>query len=123
VSEFTIEAVHDAPAIFDTTKLNWMNQEYLQKLSRDEFERRVLELRPDTPRDALHKALELDLLQTRVKTFAEVPDAIRYLAERATIDPGAAKKWLGTEEANKTLDTVADVLETLEPWEPDTIRE
>src|SRR5207247_1117712 len=106
VSEFTIEAVHDAPAVFDTTKLSWMNQEYLQKLSREEFERRVLNLSPDTPRDALRQALDLDLLQTRVKTLAEVPDAIAYLAQRPQIDPDAAKKWLGTDEASRTLAAV-----------------
>jgi glutamyl-tRNA synthetase len=100
-----------------------MNQEYLQKLSLEDFEARVLELRPDTPRDVLRAALELDLLQTRVKTLAEVPDAIRYLHERPSIDPDAAKKWLGTEEADKTLRAVADVLETLEPWTSDAVRE
>src|SRR5439155_25948415 len=114
---------HDAPAVFDTTKLSWMNQEYLQKLSREEFERRVLNLSPDTPRDALRQALDLDLLQTRVKTLAEVPDAIAYLAQRPQIDPDAAKKWLGTDEASRTLATVANTLESLEPWEPDAIRE
>jgi len=123
VSEFTIDRIHDAPAVFDTTKLTWMNSEYLQKLSREEFERRALELRPDTPREALHKALELDLLQTRVKTLAQVPDAIRYLAERPPIDPKGEEKWLGTEEANRILEGVAEALESLEEWTPDAVRE
>jgi glutamyl-tRNA synthetase len=109
--------------VFDRDKLLWMNQEYMQRLTRDDFEGRVVALHPDTPRDALRAALDLDLLQTRVKTLAEVPGAIRYLAERPAIDPDAAKKWLGTDEASKTLDAVAGVLETLEPWEPDAIRE
>jgi glutamyl-tRNA synthetase len=123
VSEFAIERVQHSPAVFDREKLLWMNQEYLQKLTREDFEARVLELCPDTPREALHKALDLDLLQTRVKTLAEVPGAIGYLATRPKIDPGAAKKWLGTDEANKTLDAVANALESLEPWEPEAIRE
>jgi len=123
IREFSLDRVQHSPAVFDRDKLLWMNQEYMQKLSRAEFERRVLELRPDTPAEALRRALELDLLQTRVKTLAEVPDAIRYLAERPAIDPDAARKWLGTEEANKTLEAVADVLDALEPWEPDAIRE
>jgi glutamyl-tRNA synthetase len=123
VGEFTIERVQHSPAVFDRDKLLWMNQEYIQKLSRDDFERRVLELKPETNREALYKALDLDLIQPRVKTLAEVPDAIRYLSERPTVDPDAAKKWLGTEQATKTLETVADALQTLEPWEPDPIRE
>jgi glutamyl-tRNA synthetase len=123
VEQFTLDRVQSSPAVFDRDKLMWMNQEYLQRLSIDEFERHVLELRPDTPRDVLRKALELELLQTRVKTLAEVPGAIRYLHERPTIDPDAAKKWLGTEEANKTLEAVGGVLETLEPWTPDAVKD
>jgi glutamyl-tRNA synthetase len=123
VAEFTLDRVQSSPAVFDRDKLTWMNQEYMQRLSHEDFEARVLELRPDTPRDVLRTALELDLLQTRVKTLAEVPDAIRYLHERPAIDPDAAKKWLGTDEANKTLEAVAGVLETLEPWTPDAVKD
>jgi glutamyl-tRNA synthetase len=123
VAEFTIGRVQLSPAVFDRDKLLWMNQEYLQKLSREDFESRVLALEPETNRKALHEALDLDLLQPRVKTLADVPDAIRYLSERPTVDPDAAGKWLGTDEARKTLETVADALQTLERWEPGSIRE
>jgi glutamyl-tRNA synthetase len=123
VSEFTLDRVQHSPAVFDSDKLLWMNQEYMHRLSPGEFERRVLELRPDTPRGALRKALDLDLLQTRVKTLAEVPGAIGYLAERPSIDPDAAKKWLESDEAKKTLDAVARTLDSVQPWEPDAIRE
>jgi glutamyl-tRNA synthetase len=123
VAEFTLDRVQSSPAVFDRDKLTWMNQEYMQHLSREEFEARVLELRPDTHREALRPALELDLLQTRVKTLAEVPDAIRYLHEQPSIEPDAAKKWLGTEEADKTLQAVADVIETLDPWTPDAVKD
>ena len=123
IAEFTLDRVQHSPAVFDRDKLLWMNQEYMQKLPPGDFERRVLELRPDAPRDGLRKAIELDLLQTRVRTLAEVPGAIRYLAERPAIAPDAERKWLGTEEANKTLEAVAGTLESLEPWTPDAIRE
>ena len=123
VREFSLDRVLHSPAVFDRDKLVWMNKHYIQQLTPDEFERRVLELRPETPRDALRKAVELDLLQTRVNTLADVPAAIGYLADRPEIDEKAAEKWLGTEEANKTLEAVAEALESLEPWTADAVRD
>jgi glutamyl-tRNA synthetase len=123
VEEFTLDRVISHPAIFDTQKLEWMNQQYLQRLQPDDFVARVLDLYPDLPQDLMRQVVELDLIQTRVTTLAEVPDAIRYLQERPTIDPKAAEKWLGSDESRKTLDTVASRLETLEPWTPAAIGE
>ena len=122
IAEFTLDRVLDSPAVFDVRKLEWMNQEYLKTLSVDDFEARVLELAPDTPRDTLRRALDLELVQTRVKTLAEVPDAIAYLHERPATDPSARDKWLGSEDADRTLTEVADALEALEPFEPEAIQ-
>ncbi len=122
IAEFTLDRVHDAPAIFDTTKLGWMNKEYIQKLAPDDLVTRVMTLYPMTAEATLRRVVELELIQTRITTLADVPDAIRYLHERPEIDPGAAAKWLGTDEARTTLSTVASRLEPLEPWESEAIK-
>jgi glutamyl/glutaminyl-tRNA synthetase len=122
IAEFTIDRVHDAPAVFDVTKLNWMNQQYIQKLAPDDLIERVMQLYPMTDEPTLRKVVELEMIQTRITTLADVGDAIRYLHERPAIDPGAAQKWLGTDEARTTLETVATRLDVLEPWEPEAIK-
>lgn len=38
IKEFSVEKIHRNPAIFDYQKLNWMNGEYLRKMSLDEFQ-------------------------------------------------------------------------------------
>jgi glutamyl-tRNA synthetase len=123
LAEFSLDRVHPSPSVFDRQKLEWLNQQWIQRLDADEFERRVLELFPDTPKDALHAVVEADLIQTRVATLAVVPDAIRYLHERPEPDAKSSEKWLGTEEADRTLEAVAEALETLEPWTSDAIKE
>jgi glutamyl-tRNA synthetase len=123
VEEFTLERVHPSPAVFDHQKLEWLNQRYIQQLSAEEFVRRVLELYPETPRALLEKVTELDLIQTRIVRLDEVPAAIGYLHERPQIDPDAARKWLGTDEASRTLLTVASRLESLEPWTSEAIKD
>lgn len=123
VESFDLDAVQSSPAIFDRVKLTWLNQEHLKTLSTEEFETRVLELAPDIPKETLRTVLDKELVQTRVKTLAEVPEAIRYLYERPEIDEKSRDKWLGTEEANRTLERVAELLESHEPWTSETIKD
>jgi glutamyl-tRNA synthetase len=123
IAEFTLDRVHPAPGAFDRAKLTWMNQEYIKQLSNEELESRVLELFPETPQDGLRKALELELVQTRVETLAQIPRDIRYLYERPEIDSSSADKFLGTEEANRTLREAADRIENLEPWTVEAIHD
>jgi len=122
VREFTLDRVHQAPSIFDHEKLKWMNQQYIQSLGRGDLEKRLLEFNPDIPRDLLHRVIELELIQSRITNLCEAGPAIRYLHERPTVDAPSAEKWLGTEEANKTLQTVAERLAALEPWAPEAIK-
>jgi glutamyl-tRNA synthetase len=122
VKEFTLDRVHQAPSIFDHEKLKWMNQQYIQALSHDELEQRLFESDPDIPRDLLRRVIELELIQSRITNLREAGPAIRYLHERPDIDASSAEKWLATDEANKTLETVAERLASLEPWEPEAIK-
>jgi glutamyl-tRNA synthetase len=121
-SEFTLERVHAAPSVFDHQKLEWLNQQWIQRLDPDDFVRRVLELYPETPEDILRRVTELELIQTRITRLDEVPASIRYLHERPTIGPASAQKWLGSDEAVGTLTTIAERLGSLEPWTSETIK-
>ncbi|MCI0634798.1 MAG: glutamate--tRNA ligase family protein, partial [Actinobacteria bacterium] len=123
ISEFSLDRIQASGAVFDVKKLDWMNQDYLKSLEPSDLEARVLQLYPDADPEILRKVIELELIQSRVVRLAEIPDAIRYLSERPVIDQDAAAKWLGTDEAKKTLETVAARLEALEPWTSEAIKE
>src|SRR3990167_5959920 len=49
IAEFMIEDVHIAPAVFDITKLEWMNGEYIRKMSDEELTTRLQEFLVDHP--------------------------------------------------------------------------
>ncbi len=123
ISEFSLDRIQASGAVFDVKKLDWMNQDYLKSLEPSDLEARVLQLYPDADPEILRKVIELELIQSRVVRLAEIPDAIRYLSERPVIDQDAAAKWLGTDEAKKTLETVAARLEAREPWTSEAIKE
>lgn len=122
ISEFTLDRVLPHGAVFDRTKLDWMNAEYIKKLPPREMEARVIELYPDIPREPLRRAVDLELLQTRVQTLSEVPTAIHYLHSRPDIDPAsAAKAKIGTPESDQVLKATAHGLRGLEDWSVDAI--
>lgn len=123
IAAFSLDRVQSSPAVFDRTKLDWMNQEYIKQLSPDDLVARVLELEPHTPEDVLRSVADLEMVQSRVHRIAQIPFEIRYLHERPEVEPDSAQKFLGTEEANRTLSTVADRLEALESWTADAIKE
>lgn len=116
VSLFALEGLQKSNAVFDLAKLDWMNQEYIKSLPADELRVRILAWDPSIPRDVLQQTLDLEMLQTRIKTLAEVPDAVRYLYERPVISKAP-------DDAVATLSTLASKLETLEPWSVDGIRD
>ncbi len=120
---FSLEGLQTSNAVFDQGKLTWMNQEYIKQLPSGELRDRILAIDPQVPQDALQQALDHELIQTRITTLAQVRDDIKYLHERPEIDASAAEKFMGTEEASKTLAAVADKLESLEPWSVDGIKE
>ena len=123
VSEFDLDRVLHHGAVFDREKLDWMNQEYMKALSADEFEARVQLEHPEVPAEVLRRAVELDMVQTRVRTLSEVPQAIHYLHTRPAVDPGARDKVLATEDARAVLSRTADALERVEPWTHEAIWE
>lgn len=109
-AEFDLDRVQSSGAVFDTKKLEWMNAEYLKALTVDEFESAVVELYPSIRRDILRRALELEMIQTRVTTLSEIPDAIEYLEGPVVLDSeSVAKSKL--EELRGLLADLADALE------------
>jgi glutamyl-tRNA synthetase len=113
VSLFSLDGLQKSNAVFDLAKLDWMNQEYIKVLPVAELRDRILALDPSIPPDVLQQALDLEMLQTRIKTLAEVHDAMKYLYERPSVPPVA-----GVE----TLTVLASKLETVE-WSVDAIRD
>ncbi len=115
VELFSLDGLQTSNAVFDIKKLEWMNEEYIKTLPVDELRDRIVALDPSIPRDVLQQALDMELLQTRIKTLAEVRDAMRYLYER----PPASEV---AEEARATLSMLASKLETSD-WSVEAIRD
>ncbi|HEV2140417.1 MAG TPA: glutamate--tRNA ligase family protein, partial [Candidatus Dormibacteraeota bacterium] len=111
VQLFSFDRVQHAGARFDWEKLNWINGEYIRKLSVDELTERLKPLVPQVDADTLRKAAPA--LQTRLHKLAQ---AIDYLDFLWTNPVPPALDADATGRVKVALDAVRDVT-----WEPEAI--
>ncbi len=129
--EFSLERVSKNPAVFDPKKLLWMNGEYLQAKSDEEFAREVLE--PSLVAAGLEErgcvdarpewfSLLAQILKPRTKLAPEAAGLARFLyGELPEMDGKAERKGLGNERARPSLKAAKAALLGLESWEGDAI--
>jgi glutamyl-tRNA synthetase len=123
---FDIRQVGATPAIFDRTKLEWLNQVWMKRLAADPRERERLateQLAPHVerlgiraPREDLLLAAVLNLGE-RTKTLVEMAEQGRFYFEAPTRhDPAAAGKLLTAATAAR-VDRLLGRLDRLEAWD------
>jgi glutamyl-tRNA synthetase len=125
IEHFTVENVGRAAGIFNPEKLLWLNAHYLRSRPAadliDEvlpFIRRAEYPPPDDP-GWLAKVVAS--LQPRARTLVELVELGRFFfTDEIALQPKAAAKFL-TPAIAPALVTLADRLETLSDWTPDTI--
>jgi glutamyl-tRNA synthetase len=82
VSEFMLERVTHAGAVFDQAKLEWMNGEYIRKLSADEFAERTLPFARERFGDQIDESTfrsAMVVAQERAKTLVEGAEHTDFL--------------------------------------------
>ena len=124
---FEIKDVASSGAVFDLTKLEWLNQEYIKTLdgprlaarARPFFERAGLAVTLDGER--LARAMET--LRERAKTLVELVEVGRFYFERPTAyDPKASAKFLAGAGAER-LGLLAERLGALDAFTAAAIEE
>jgi len=125
---FTLEGIQKKAAVFDTTKLEWMNGQYLSALPAAELLPAVVrELeRMGVAAQGRDLAPLVDAVKTRSRTILQVAEqvAVRLDPSRARLDP-KGEAFLRKMGASFSLNLrrAADVLEQLGPaeWHPERI--
>lgn len=126
VAQFDYKNINKSPAIFDSVKLKWMNGEYIKKLSPAEFHTIALPYYKQTISKELDFTKISELLHTRVEIFSEIPRHIDFLNElpEYSNEMYIHKKMKTTyENSLSSLKSSLEVLEPLNPWNIDSIKE
>ena len=80
IEKFDYTHINHSPAVFDINKLRWLNGEYIKEMDPAVFYEKALPLMRDTLGGDYDYAKIAGMVQTRIETFADIPDMIRFFA-------------------------------------------
>ncbi|MFQ6133715.1 MAG: glutamate--tRNA ligase [Armatimonadota bacterium] len=122
IQRFDLARAGKSGAVFDATKLEWMNGQYINGMALAALAERTLPvlqragLMPAEPSEEELAYLRevLELMQERLKTLNDLPSLGGFFfSEEVEPDEKARRKWLSKDWAPEMLTGVADALERL----------
>jgi nondiscriminating glutamyl-tRNA synthetase len=113
VRDFSFDRVQHAGARFDWEKLNWINGEYIRRLTDEELARRLQPFLPRLDEPTIRRAVPA--LKTRMTKLADASDLLEYLWTDPAPSPLDAE---AVEFIRAAISALKDVL-----WEPAAIHE
>ena len=125
IERFDLEGISRGDAVFNSEKLEWMNNQHIMKMSDDVL---IGHARPWLEQAGLWRhsfdgeqrpwlTRALGLLRPRTKRLGDIAEGLGPLVRPVVLDPAAAAKHL-TMEMGVHLDALADALAELAPFEP-----
>lgn len=113
VEKFDFNRINKSPAVFDMTKLSWMNGEYIKKLPVDRF----YELAEPYLREAVKSDIDLKkvavMVQTRIERFTDIAGLTDFMDQVPSYDVSLySHKKMKTDPEN-SLSLLKEVLPVL----------
>ncbi len=118
VAAFDLARVSSNPAAFDTEKLTWMNNHYVQRLDDDDLASRCLHFLNEaglTP-DPVTLLAAMPLVKERMKTLRESVSLLRFLFTDDVVPDEKARALIAKAPAGY-IAAAADTLARVEPWD------
>ncbi|MDQ2731090.1 MAG: glutamate--tRNA ligase [Armatimonadota bacterium] len=127
---FNLDGLLTHGAVFDRTKLDWMNGEYIRSLPVEDLTDRCLPylreagfVTPDASTEERRYVEQVvGLARDRIKRLAEITDATRFFFElEPDIDEKARRKWLERPETKAVFQHFTRAIETAASFDSDTL--
>ena len=126
VKEFDYHHMSKTPAVFDMTKLRWMNGEYLKKMDFDKFYEMALpHMKEVVSRDVNFEKLA-SMIKTRIEIWADIKDQIDFIEQVPDYDINMyvhKKNKTNLENSLEVLKEVQPLLEKQEDYSNDALFE
>lgn len=117
VEKFDYHHMNKAPAVFDYTKLRWMNGEYIKAMDFDTF----YEMAEPYLRAVVTKDYDLrriaKMVQTRIEVFSDIAEHIDFFEELPEYDPAMYTHKKMKTNAETSLAVLKDMVPILEAQE------
>ena len=117
VEKFDYHHMNKSPAVFDYTKLKWMNGEYIKKMDFDKF----YEMALPYIKEVITKDYDLKkiahMVQTRIEIFPDIRDHIDFFEELPEYDVAMYTHKKMKTNAQTSLEVLQELLPVLEVQE------
>ena len=117
VEKFDYHHMNKAPAVFDFTKLKWMNGEYIKMLDFDKF----YELAEPYIKEVVKKDYDLKkiakMVQTRIEIFPDIKDHIDFFETLPEYDVSMYTHKKMKTNSETSLEVLTEILPKLEAWD------
>lgn len=124
VEAFDYRHMSKSPAVFDYTKLKWMNGEYIKAMPFDDFYDMALPYLKEVLPESLDYRKIAEMVKTRIEVFPDIPALIDFFAAVPEYDSQMyVHKKMKTDEASslKVLQEILPVLETMDDYSNDAL--
>ena len=133
IEKFDYKRINKSPAVFDYTKLKWMNGEYLKKMDEDEFFKMAKSYIVDALKEEGDSVLCADeaklkqianMVKTRIEIWPDIADMVKFFAKLPEYDTAiyTHKKMKTNEETSlKVLKEVLPILEAHDDYTNDAL--
>ncbi|MCM1194309.1 MAG: glutamate--tRNA ligase [Corallococcus sp.] len=118
--KFDVSGINKSPSIFDPMKLAWLNSLYIKEMSPEAFADYAAKWLDKCYLKNFNKQLVCKLIQSRIETFAEIEDKLRFLAEFGPFDSELyvnQKQKADAELARNTLPLISKKFDELKTWD------
>ena len=114
IEKFDYHHMSKSPAVFDFTKLNWMNGEYIKKMDFDDF----YNMAEPYIKEVVTKNYDLKkiarMVQTRIEIFPDIKDHIDFFEELPEYDVAMYTHKKMKTNSETSLEVLSEVLPILE---------
>lgn len=115
IKVFTLERVSPVGPAFDPKKLEWMNGQYIMKLTDEELAEKLLQFYADKKLDTAFVSKTVPLVKERIKTLSEYYPLISFFFEKPTtyeVDLAGSKE---------IIEKIVEKLKTITNWKAEVI--
>jgi len=117
IDEFGFDRVSRSAAVFDHDKLNWMNQQYLQKISTEDYWKRLQPFIEETPyisKNPEKLQMAVEILKSRLVTLEQIgPRLSLFFDEQTEMPEEETLQTLISEESRIVLQSFIEEAQDL----------
>ena len=124
---FDTKNISKSPAIFDTLKLNYINGEYIRRLSEEAFKEKAMPwIQKSVSRTDIDFDLLCQVLQKRTEILCQIPEQVDFIDQLPAYDIALFTHKKMKTNAETSLHALTEslvVLESLDTWDFDSIHQ